>query len=133
MSLTLQFLYIAMFFIQQHWLWKYYMQTFSGQDLLQLTCCVSFLFIHVFLTNFLTFYDFPLLLYAMFFLSTNITKIDMKKCQNRQNRETRTQNFLHHPTVIGTKLLWNSQFQQMSNFFKSLVYTLAYTTFWLFE
>ena len=69
------------------------MQTFSEQDLLQFTCCVSFLFIHVFLTNFLTFYDFPLLLYAMFFLSTNITKIDMKKCQNRQNRETRTQIF----------------------------------------
>ena len=37
-------------------------------------------------------YDFPLLLYAMFFLSTNITKIDMKKCQNRQNIETRTEN-----------------------------------------
>ena len=52
------------------------MQTFSGHDLLQFAC-LSFLFINVSLPNSLTFYDFPLLLYAMFFLSTNITKIDM--------------------------------------------------------
>ena len=53
-------------FIQQHRLWKCYMQTFSRQDLLWFACCVSFLFINDFLTNFLTFYDFPLLLYAVF-------------------------------------------------------------------
>ena len=47
--------------------------------MLRFACSVSFLFINVFLTNFLAFYDFPLLLYAMFFVSTNITKIDMKK------------------------------------------------------
>ena len=52
---------------------------FSGQDLLRFACCVSFLFINVFLTNLLTFYDFLLLLYIMFFLSTNMTKTDMKK------------------------------------------------------
>ena len=107
-----------MFFIQQHRLWKCYMNTFSGQNLLLFACCVSFLFINVFLTNFLTFYDFPLLLYAMFSLSSNITKIDMKKYQNRRNRETRTQNFLHRPTMVGGKLLQNSQFQQTPNFFK---------------
>ena len=52
---------------------------FSGQDLLRFACCVSFLFINVFLTNLLTFYDFLLLLYIMFFLSTNMAKTDMKK------------------------------------------------------
>ena len=57
---------------------KSVMYTFSGQDLLPFAYCVSFLFINVFLTNFLAFYDFPVLLYAMFFLPTNITKIDMK-------------------------------------------------------
>ena len=54
----------------------------------------------------------------MFFLSTNITKIDMKKYQNRQNRETRTQDFFRHPTVVGGKLLGNPQFQQTLDFFK---------------
>ena len=117
MNLTLQSLYKAMFFIHQHQLRKCYMWTFSGQDLLRFACSVIFLFI-VFLTNFLTFYDFPLLLYAMFFLSTNITKIDMKKCQNRRNRETRTQNFLRRPTMVSGKFLGNSQFQQTSNFFE---------------
>ena len=82
-------------------------------------CLFSKSFIHnVFLTNFLTFYYFPLLLHAMFFLSTNITKIDKKKCQNRRNRETRTQNFLLHPTMVGGNFLGNSQFQQMPNFFE---------------
>ena len=42
----------------------------------------------------------------------------MKKYQNRQNRETRTQDFFQHPTMVGGKLLGNSQFQQMLNFFK---------------
>ena len=56
------------------------MQSFSGQDLLRFACCVSFLFSNNLLTNFLTFYDFPLL-YAMFFLSTSITKIDIKNAK----------------------------------------------------
>ena len=118
MNLTLQSLYKAMFFIHQHQLRKCYMWTFSGQDLLRFACSVIFLFINVFLTNFLAFYDFPLLLYAVFFSSTNITKIDMKKCQNRRNRETRTQNFLRRPTMVSGKFLGNSQFQQTSNFFE---------------
>ena len=59
-SLTLKMLYADFF-----WAW------------FVTICLLSFLFINVFLTNSLTFYDFPLLLYAMFFLSTNITKIDM--------------------------------------------------------
>ena len=50
--------YIAMFFIQQHRPCKCYMQTFSGQDLLRFACCVSFLFINVFLTNFWLFMTF---------------------------------------------------------------------------
>ena len=54
----------------------------------------------------------------MFFLSTNITKPDMEKHQNRQNKESRTQNFLCCPTMLGSKLLRNSQFQQTPNFFK---------------
>ena len=49
-------------------------------------------FINYFLTNFLTFYDFRITARYVFSIQ-NITKIDMKKCQNRQNRETRTQNF----------------------------------------
>ena len=43
-------------------------------------CLFCKIFIHYcFPDELLTFRDFPLLLYAMFFLSTNITKIDMKK------------------------------------------------------
>ena len=78
----------------------------------------KFLFINVFLTNFLTFYDLPLLVYDMLFLFTNITKIDTKKCQNRRNRETRTQNFLHRPNVVDGNFFGNFQFQQTANFFK---------------
>ena len=59
--------YIAMFFIHQHRLRKCYMQTFSGQDLLLFACAVSFLFIYVLQINVLTFYDFLLLLYAVFY------------------------------------------------------------------
>ena len=55
---------------------------------------------------------------TLFFLSTNITKIDMKKCQIRRNRETRAQNFLRRPIIVGGKFLGNSQFQQTPNFFK---------------
>ena len=41
-------------------------KTFSGEDLLEFACCVGFSLVSVFLTNFLTFYDFPLLLCAIF-------------------------------------------------------------------
>ena len=40
----------------------------------------------------------------------------MKKCQNRRNSETKTQNFLRPPTMVGGKSLGNSQFQQTPNF-----------------
>ena len=96
-------------FYLANWLGKCYMQTFSGKDLLWFACCVSFLFINIFLANFLTFYDFHLLLYAMFFLSTKIMQIDVKKCHNRWMRETRTQSFVQHPTMLGEKLLENCQ------------------------
>ena len=42
-----------------------------------------------------------------------------KKCQNRRNRETRTQNFIRRPTMVGGTFLGNSQFKQTPNFLKS--------------
>ena len=42
----------------------------------------------------------------------------MKKCQNSRNREARTQNFLRRPTMVTSKFLENSQFQQTLNFVK---------------
>ena len=100
------------------WTSKMLYVNFSGLDLLRFACSVSFLFTNVFLTNFLTFYDFPLLVYAVFFCPLT-TKIDMKKCQNKWNRETRTQNFLRRPTMVGGKFLGNCQSQQTRNFLKS--------------
>ena len=48
----------------------------------------------------------------------------MKKCQNRRNRETRTQNFLCRPTIVGGKFLGNSQLEQTPNFFKQMLQRL---------
>ena len=41
----------------------------------------------------------------MFSLSTNLTKIDMKKCQNKRNRETRTQTFSSPPNHGGRQVV----------------------------
>ena len=112
-----------MFFIQQHRLWKCYMQTFSGQDLLWFACCVSFLFINDFLTNFLTLW-LSFITVRYFFCLLTQQKLTWKECQNRWNRDTRTQNFLHCSTVVGSKLLGKFPIPTNYKFFKSLVYTL---------
>ena len=59
----------------------------------------------------------------MFSLSTNL-KIDMKKCQNRRNREARTQTFSSLPNHGGRQVDKKFPIPTNAEFFSSLVYTL---------